>query len=120
MRYLIGPELLWLFAYGLMVLPIKLKMTITKGMDNLVETLWFWMPIFAFFTFALWWMPSVEKNWLLLRVWFTCLVGGLYLFEKITDAYGKTGPGVGTGWLVCGMLLVVALLVGSVVVKIKF
>lgn len=120
MRYLIGPELIWLLAYNIIILPIKMKWTITKGMDNFIETLWFWMPVFALLTFALWWIPAVEKNWLLLRVWLTCLVGGLYLFEKITDAYGKTGPGVGTAWMASGMLIVVALLVGTVVVKLKF
>ena len=78
------------------------------------------MPVFALLTFALWWIPAVEKNWLLLRVWITCLIGGLYLFEKITDAYGKTGPGVGTAWMVSAMLLVVALLAGTVVAKLKF
>lgn len=120
MRYLIGPELLWLLLYGIMVLPVKMKMSLTKGMDNFLENFWFWMPVFALFTFALWWIPAVEKNWLLLRVWITCLVGGLYMFEKIMDAYGKTGPGVGTAWMACGMFIVIALLVGTVVVKIKF
>lgn len=120
MRYLIGPELIWLLAYSIIILPVKMKLTITKGMDNFIETFWFWMPVFALFTFALWWIPSVEKNWLLLRVWLTCLIGGLYMLEKIMDAYDKTGSGVGTAWMVSAMLLVLALFVGTVVVKIKF
>ena len=120
MRYLIGPELLWLFAYGIIVLPVKMNRAITKGIDNFIETIWFWMTVFALLTFALWWIPAVEKNWLLLRVWITCLVGGLYLFEKITDAYGKTGPGVGTAWMASAMFLVIALIVGTVVVALKF
>jgi hypothetical protein len=78
------------------------------------------MPVFAFLTFALWWIPAVEKNWLLLRVWITCLIGGLYLFEKKTNAYGKTGLGVGTAWMASGMFIVIALIVGIVVVALKF
>ena len=120
MRYLIGPEIIWFLAYSIIILPAKMKLTITKGMDNFVETIWFWMPVFALLTFTLWWIPAVEKNWLLPRVWVTCLIGGFYLFENITNAYGKTGPGVGTGWMVCMMLLIVALIVGTVVVKLKF
>jgi hypothetical protein len=120
MRYLFGPEIFWLLLYGIMILPAKLKMTIPKSLDNFLETLWFWMPVCAFFTFALWWVPAVEKNWLFLRVWITCLVGGLYMFEKIMDAYCKTGPGVGTAWMVCAMFLVIALIVGTIVVAIKF
>lgn len=120
MHYLIGPELIWLLAYSSIILPARMKMTITKGMDNFVETIWFWMPVFALFTFALWWIPTVEKQWLLPRVWLTCLVGGLYMFEKIMDAYGKTGPGVGTGWMVCAMFMVIVLIAGTIFVKIKF
>ena len=120
MRYFLGPELIWLLLYGIMVLPVKMHWVISKRMDNFLETFWFWMPVFAFFTFALWWIPAVEKNGLLLRVWITCFVGGLYLFEKIMDTYGKTGPGVGTAWMACGMFIVIALIVGTVVVKLKF
>ena len=120
MLYLIGPELMWLCLYGIIVLPVKMNRDISKGMDNFIETFWFWMPVFALLTFALWWIPAVEKNGLLLRVWLTCLVGGLYMFEKIMDTYGKTGPGIGTGWMVSAMFMVIVLTAGTVFVKIKF
>jgi hypothetical protein len=120
MRYLLGPEIIWLTAYGLLLLPVKLKMAVPKGLDNFLESFYVWMPFFALLTFGLWWIPAVEKNWLLLRVWLTCLIGGLYIFEKVMDAYGKTGPGVGTAWMVCAMFLVIVLIAGTIVVKIKF
>lgn len=89
-------------------------------MDGFIETFWFWMPVLALLTFGLWWIPAVEKNWLLLRVWITCLVGGMWMFEKIMTAYGKTGPGVGMGYIVCAMFLIGALVAGTIVVKWKF
>ena len=120
MRYLLGPELLWLLLYGAVTLVAKANVPVTKAMDRVIETSWFWIPLLALLTFALWWFPAVEKNWLMLRVWIACLVGGHYAIEKALSAYSSQGPGVGMGYL-AGMLLIIGFLtVGSIIVKIKF
>lgn len=119
-RYLLGPEIIWFISYWIIILPAKLKFTIHKGWDNFIETLWFWMPAFTLLNFILFWVPGAEKEWLLTRVWITALIGGFLLFEKIMNAYEKTGPGIGTGWMVCIMLMMLALIAGTIVVKIRF
>ncbi len=119
-RYLLGPEIIWMLFYIILIFPAKMGWEISSGFDNFLETIWFWMPVLALLTFALWWLPTAEKNWLLLRVWLTCFIGGLYIFEKTMDTYGKTGPGIGTGYLVCAMFIFIVLVIGSIIVKIKF
>ncbi len=119
-RYLIGPEIIWILIYLALIFPAKMNWKISTSFDNFLETIWFWMPVLALLTFALWWVPSVVKNWLLLRAWISCLVGGLYIFEKTMYTYGKTGPGIGAGYLASALMIFFALVIGTITVKIKF
>lgn len=120
MRYLIGPELLWLLIYGGANLVAKANTPHSKAINDFIQTCWFWIPVLSLLTFALWWAPVVEKRWLLLRVWAACVVGCHYSLEKVIGASSTQGPGAGMAWLVGMMLLFVILVVGSIVVKIKF
>ncbi len=120
MRYLIGPELLWLIFYSAASLVAKANVPPTKAMDDFIEKCWFYMPLLVLATFALWWVPVVEKNWLLLRVWVVGIIGGHLVLEKVMKAYSSQGPGIGMGYLAGIMLLFLLLVVGSIVVKIKF
>lgn len=121
MKYLFGPELLWLCFYGIANLIAKANMPPTKQLDKFIESSWFWVPVVCVaLSFALWWLPFVERRWLLPRVWLAGIVGGHFVLEKIMAAYSQQGPGIGMGYLV-GMILVGCLLVvGTVVVLIKF
>ncbi|MBK8567110.1 MAG: hypothetical protein IPN76_28240 [Saprospiraceae bacterium] len=120
MRYLIGPELFWLLAYGAANLIARANMPPTKGMDDFIEKCWFYVPLLTVFCFAIWWLPVVEKRWLLLRVWVACIVGGHFVLEKILAAYSTQGPGIGMGYLVGMLLFFVLLIAGSIFVLIKF
>lgn len=119
-RYLLGPELFWLLLYVAAIFIGKANTPPTKAVDDFIEYLWFWIPVLSVFVFALWWIPLVEKNWLLLRVWILGLIGGHFVLEKALSAFSKQGPGIGTAYL-CGLIFIFVLLViGSIVVKIKF
>lgn len=117
-RYLLGPELFWLLMYLGASLLGKANQPPTKGMDDFIENLWFWIPAVSLLVFGLWWLPGVEKNWLLLRVWIVGLVGGHFVLEKALSAYSTQGPGIGMGYLAGLMLLFFILVLGTVVVKI--
>ncbi len=121
MRYLLGPELLWLLFYGVARLIVKANVPPSKRMDNFIDTCWFWVPVVCvILTFALWWLPTVERRWLLPRAWVVGILGGHFVLETIMSAYSVQGPGSGMGYL-AGMILVFCLLVaGSVVILIKF
>lgn len=120
MRLIIGPELIWLCFYLILLILSKIGSRVVKSLDGFIETLWFWMPVIVLLSFSLWWLPFVEKKGLIWRVWFVSLIGGLYVFEQIAKAYNKTGPGIGTGYLVCAILIFLALITGTVVVKLRF
>lgn len=118
MRYFLGPELLWLLIYGSSVLLAKANVPPTKAIDNFIDKLWFLIPLLALLTFALWWIPQVEKNWLLLRVWISCVLGGHFTLEKALAAYSTQGPGIGMGYLAGMLFLLIILVAGTIVVMI--
>ena len=121
MRLLIGPELLWLFILGAAALVAKANVPPTKALDKFIENCWFWLPLLALLSFALWYVPAVEKRWLLLlRVWVACLIGGHLAMEKVMNAYSQQGPGIGTAYIMGMGLLLFVLIGGTVFVKIKF
>lgn len=119
-RYLIGPELFWLLIYGVAVYVAKANTPPVKSVDNFIDQCWFWIPAVSMLVFGLWWLPSVEKNWLLLRVWLFGLIGGHFVLEKVISAYSTQGPGTGMGYLAGMIFLFVGLVVGSIIVLIRF
>ncbi|MDX1912828.1 MAG: hypothetical protein SFV22_15155 [Saprospiraceae bacterium] len=68
----------------------------------------------------MWWMPAVEKNGLLLRVWICGIIGGHFVIERALRAYSEQGPGIDMAYLTGMMLQFPLLVAGSVFVKIKF
>ncbi|MBI1226530.1 MAG: hypothetical protein GC192_14950 [Bacteroidetes bacterium] len=120
MRYLIGPELLWMLAFGAAKLIANANVPPTKGMDDFIEKCYFYVPLLVIFCFAMWWLPSVEKKYLLPRVWVASLMGGHFVLEKILAAYSNQGPGISMGYLVGLIFLGFWLTVGTIIVLIKF
>ncbi|MEZ4955952.1 MAG: hypothetical protein R2825_20510 [Saprospiraceae bacterium] len=120
MRFLLGPELLWLLFYGAANLVAKVNVPPSKAVEDFIDKSWFYVPMLVLLCFALWWVPMVEKNWLLLRVWVFSIIGGHYVLEKILSAHSTQGPGTGTAWIVGMMFLLVVLFFGSIFIKIKF
>ena len=120
MRYLLGPGLIWLLIYGAANLVAKANVPPTKSLDKFIENSWFWLPLLVLLTFALWWVPVIEKRWLLLRVWIACITGGHFALEKIMMAYSQQGPGIGMAYIMGIGLLFFLLIAGSIFIKIKF
>lgn len=120
MRYLIGPEILWLLAFGIAKIIAKANIPPSKPIDDFIDKCWFYVPLLVIVCFAIWWLPMMEKRWLLLRVWVACLVGGHFVLEKIMGAYSTQGPGIGMGYLVGLIFIGFWLVVGSIFVLIKF
>jgi hypothetical protein len=120
MRYLLGPELYWLLIYGAATIVAKANVPPTKPVDNFIENCWFYIPLLVLLTFGLWWIPAVEKNWLLLRVWIACIIGGHLAIEKVISAYSSQGPGIGMGYLAGMIFVFVFLVAGSIFIKVKF
>lgn len=120
LSWVIGPEIIW----GLLFLAAgwlaKWNAIPPHSFDKFLENLHLWVPLAVLLTFALWYFPSVEKNWLLLRVWIACLVGGHFVLDTGLRGYSEQGPGIGTVYIVGWGMMFFALIAGSIFVKIKF
>ncbi len=119
MRLLAGPEILWLFYYLTATLLVKTKLSKTKAVENFIQTCWFWVPILSLLSFTLWWFPSVEKDWLLLRVWVAGILGGHFVLEKLINSLPTQNSGTGMGYLAGILFLIIFLIGGSIVIALK-
>ena len=119
MRYLIGPEVLWLVYYGAATLLVRFGNPHSKPLSYFIQTSWFWIPVLALPLFSLWWFPEVNKDWLLLRVWVASILGGHYTLYKIINASPIQNSGTGMGYLAGMIFLIVFLMAGSIGMALK-
>src|SRR5687768_4474067 len=95
--YLAGPELLWLFFYAVVIMLIKATHSPIKSMDSFWVNTGFIVPLVLLpLTFALYFIPGVIHNWLLLRIWIAVLMGSNFVLSKSLSVHSEGGPGVGT------------------------
>jgi hypothetical protein len=118
---LIGPEVLWLFFYLLVMLIIKMTSSPVKSMDHFWESTAYIVPLILIpLTFLCYYFPGVIRDWLLLRIWIAGLVGGHFVLDKSLNAYSEQGPGIGTAYLMGLIFVFVVLIAGSIWAVIKF
>lgn len=115
-----GPEIIWGLLYLLAIRLAKANAAPPHPLDNFMEKLYFWVPVAGLLTFSLWYFPGVEKNWLLLRVWLACMIGGHLVLDTSMKGYSKQGPGIGMGYLAGLILMFIALMAGTIFIKIRF
>lgn len=114
---LIGPELYWLIVYFAMAALAKANVPPSKSLDGIIENLYLWIPLLAIVSFAIWYLPGAERNWLLVRLWIAGIIGGHLALSKGLAGYSDQGPGIGTAWMVGVGLLIPALIGGTILVK---
>ena len=119
LSYIIGPELIWMLLYGAVTLMAKSNVPPSKSMDNLLESLYLYVPLATLLIFSLWYFPAADKNWLLLRVWIAGVLGAHFVLDKGLGAHSEQGPGIGTAYILGMGLVFFALIAGSVFVKIR-
>ena len=118
---LLGPELLWAFFYLVVALIVRFSGAPSKSLDDFwIRLAWLVPLVLVPLTFALYYVPGVEHNWLLLRIWIAGLFGAHYVLDKGMGAHSEQGPGVGTAYIMGLILVLFMLVVGSVWAKIKF
>ena len=120
-NYLIGPELLWVLFYIVVVMIIKATHSPLKAMDSFWVNTAFIIPLVLIpLTFGLYFIPGVIRPWLLLRIWIVGIIGGHYVLSKSLGAHSEQGPGVGTAYIMGIGLIIIMLVAGSIFAKIKF
>ena len=120
-NYLIGPELLWVFFYMIVVLVIKMTHSPIKSMDNFWVNSAFIIPLVLIpLTFVLYYIPGVIRPWLLLRIWIVCVIGGHYVLSRSLSAHSEQTSGIGTAYMMGIGLVFIMLIAGSIFAKIRF
>ncbi len=121
LQILLGPEILWIVIYLAITLLVKFSSAPVKSMDATWISMAYLIPFVGIFlTFAFYFLPGLEHNWLLLRVWIAGLFGAHYALEKALKAHTEQGPGVGTAYIMGMIFVIIMLIVGSIFIKLKF
>lgn len=120
-HFLVGPELLWVLYYIIIVVFTKLTHSPIKSMDSFWISMAYIIPwVFLPLSFMLYYVPGVIKSWLLLRLWIARMVGGHFVLSKALLAHSEQGPGVGTAYMMGMGFLFFALIAGTIWSVIKF
>ena len=118
---LIGPEIIWIVYYLILLLVIRLTQAPNKSLDSLWIALIYIIPLVLLpLTFGLYYVPGVVRSWLLLRLWIAGLVGCHVVIGKALLAHSEQGPGVGMAYIMGMGFALFVLVVGSVWALIKF
>jgi hypothetical protein len=117
-KVILGPELCWIILFVFSNVLVLANKKSNFAYDGVIEKAWLFVPLLAALIFGLYWIPFVEKNWLLLRIWIVGIIMGHVVLETILTAYSTQGPGIGMGYLAGILLLFFVLVIGSVIVKI--
>ena len=117
LKILLGPELCWIILYGLALGVAWANKKSGFAYDAIIENVWFYIPLISVMIFGLYWIPIVEKNWLLARIWISGIIMGHFVLETLLKSYSHQGPGIGMGYLAGMLLLFIILVAGSIVVK---
>ncbi|MBP6235392.1 MAG: hypothetical protein KA270_17035 [Saprospiraceae bacterium] len=117
LKIVLGPELYWVLLYMLSIILAWANKRSNFVYDDIIENVWFYIPVISVMIFGLYWIPIVEKNWLMARIWISGIVMGHFVLETLLESYSQQGPGIGMGYLAGMLLLFFILLAGSIVVK---
>ncbi len=120
-NFLIGPELLWIFFYMIVLLVIRMTNSPIKTMDSFWVNTAFMIPLVLIpLTFLIYFIPGSIHKWMLLRIWLVGIIGGHYVLNKSLQAHSEQGPGVGTAYIMGIGLVFIMLVAGTIFALIKF
>ena len=120
-NFLVGPELLWVIFYFIVLLVIRLTNSPIKSMDSFWVNTSFLIPLILIpLTFMIYFIPGSIHKWMLLRIWIVGIIGGHYVLNKSLLAHSEQGPGVGTAYMMGMALIFIMLVLGTIFALIKF
>jgi hypothetical protein len=121
LHFVLGPELLWVIYYSLVVMFIKLSHSPVRSMDSFWISMAYIIPLILLpLSFMLYYIPGVIRPWLLPRLWLAGIVGGHFVLSKALIAHSEQNSGVGTAYIMGMIILIVALIGCTIWAVIKF
>lgn len=118
---LVGPELLWVLFYVMIIVISKVTNSPVRSMDNFWEKSWLFVPLILLpLSYLIYYVPGAIHKWMVLRLLIAGLVGSHFVLAKGLENHSEGGPGVGTAYIVGIGLVMVVLVVGTIFALIKF
>lgn len=118
MKYIFGPETIWVLIYLIALLVTKNDILPPKTLDEIIINSWYWLPLVTILSFGLYWLPLASNHWLMPRIWIVSLIFGHLTLEHLTSAYTQQGPGIGTTYIAGMLFLFAGLIAGSIVITV--
>ena len=120
-RFLLGPEMLWVVYWLIIVVLRKMTHSPVKSMDSFWIASAYIIPLTLLpLSFMLYFVPGVIKPWLLLRLWIAGMVGGHLVLTKALMAHSEQNSGVGTAYIMGIGFVFLVLIAGTIWAVIKF
>lgn len=116
----LGPELFWIIAFLVVRSIANANTPPTKSIDEMLVNLAYIVPLVLIpLTFALFFIPFVEKKWLIWRIAIVCFFGAHFVLERGLAGHSEQGPGVGTAYIL-GMGLSLVIIALSCLARLVF
>lgn len=120
LRYLIGPESLWLLAFIVIRYLGKYNISIQGKYNDTLESMAYWLPLLMVVACMNIYLISIApKSYLLLRIIIASLIGSHYVFSSCAASHTVGGPGVGMIYVV-GLCFTIFFLFIASLVKLFF
>lgn len=120
LRYLLGPELIWLTAWLIVYQIGKQNAAPPHRFNPWLENLpWVMAPILLL-TFLLLRAPYLEQSGLIIRIWIAGILGAHLVLKTGLSAHSEQGPGVGAVYISGTTKTILFLILFTIIVYFRF
>jgi hypothetical protein len=120
LKYLIGPELIWLLAFIGIKYFGKYNISTHGKYNDLIENMAYLLPLVVVIAcMGTYGLSVVPKGYLLIRIIVASIIGSHFVFSHCADSHTAGGPGAGMIYIV-GICFTIACLIVADIVKLFF